>query len=103
MSARRALELQAGLYPNPEVALEFENVGGTGDRTGFEETETTLWISQRVPLGGKIGERQRVAALEGDLAQRSLESTRREVVADTTNLKGAIWTWWGRKTRSNWM
>jgi len=85
MSARRALELQAGLYPNPEVALELENVGGTGDRTGFEETETTLWISQLVPLGGKIGERQRVAALEGDLAQRSLEATRREVVADTTN------------------
>lgn len=84
VSSRRALALQAGVLPNPEVALEFENVGGTGDREAFEQTETTLWVSQLVPLGGKVDERERAAALAGDLAAWSLEAARREVLADAT-------------------
>ena len=51
-SADRALELQMGLLPNPELGVELENLGGSGDRQAFEETETTVWVSQLVPVGG---------------------------------------------------
>jgi cobalt-zinc-cadmium efflux system outer membrane protein len=85
VGSRRALELQAGLLPNPEMAVEVENVGGSGDREAFEQTETTVWVSQLVPIAGKRGERRRVAALEGELAEWDLEEARRDVLADTTD------------------
>jgi cobalt-zinc-cadmium efflux system outer membrane protein len=84
VSSRRALQLQAGLLPNPEIEIDLENVGGTGDREAFEETETTLWLSQRMPLGGKLAGRERVATLAGDLAEWDVMSARREALADAT-------------------
>jgi outer membrane protein, heavy metal efflux system len=83
-NAERALELQAGLLPNPEVGVELENLGGSGDRQAFEETETTIWVSQLVSIGGKRSERIRVAALEGELVDRDVEATRHEVLAAVT-------------------
>src|SRR5688572_25323299 len=61
--ARAAHARQAGLPPNPELRTDVENVGGTGDREAFEETETTVRLSQRFELGGKRGKRRRVAEL----------------------------------------
>lgn len=83
-NADRALELQAGLLPNPEVGVEVENLGGSGDRQAFEETETTVWVSQLVPIGGKRSERMRVAALESELSEREVEASRRDVLATVT-------------------
>ena len=33
--AAEARQLQAGLWPNPELEVEVEEAGGTGDRSGF--------------------------------------------------------------------
>ena len=63
-----ALSLQAGALPNPELRAEVENVGGSGSRQGFEETETTLGIAQLVELGGKRAARVRMAESERGLA-----------------------------------
>jgi len=66
--AREAHAVQAGLLPNPRMQAEVENVGGSGTRQGFEETETTVGLSQLVELAGKRGKRRRVAELSADLA-----------------------------------
>ena len=46
-----ALIEQANSLPNPALNLETENFGG--DRSGFEDTENTFSLSQKVELGGK--------------------------------------------------
>ncbi len=52
---------QAGLRPNPELALELENFAGSGVTSGSDVLETTLSLSQIVELGGKRERRQQVA------------------------------------------
>jgi cobalt-zinc-cadmium efflux system outer membrane protein len=79
--AREWLTVQAGLRPNPELRSELENVGISGGRQGFDETETTLLLSQLIELGGKRSKRQRLAALEGELARWDYEAQRLEVLA----------------------
>lgn len=74
--------IQAGLYPNPEVEAELENIGGSGELRGFNGTETTISISQPLLLAGKRQKAMRVAALEGDLAAWDYESRRLDVITE---------------------
>jgi cobalt-zinc-cadmium efflux system outer membrane protein len=53
---------QAGLRPNPELALELENFGGSGETSGTDVLETTLTLSQVVELGGKRERRHELAS-----------------------------------------
>lgn len=78
--AREALALQAGLLPNPELGTEVENVGGSGDRQGFEATETTVLLSQRIELGGKRARRRDVAHRGRELASWDYEARRLAVL-----------------------
>lgn len=56
--AAGARELQAGLWPNPEIEIEAENVGGTGELSGFDSAETTIQLSQLIELGNKSQKRK---------------------------------------------
>ncbi len=80
--AREAQELQAGLRPNPEFGVEVENFGGSGSLSGFEGSETTIWLGQLIELGGKRSKRAQVASLERDLASWDYESRRMDVFAE---------------------
>jgi cobalt-zinc-cadmium efflux system outer membrane protein len=82
--ARAARAEQAGRPPNPELHATLEDVAGSGQRTGVEQSETTVRLSQLVELGGKRGRRRRLAALGTDLAVWDAEAARRRVVAETT-------------------
>ncbi len=78
-----ARAIQAGLLPNPGVLVEVENLGGGGDRKSFEQTETTVWLSQLLQIGGKRGKRQRVADLERELSAWQYEQARLNVLTRT--------------------
>ncbi len=82
--AREARALQASLLPNPEISVELENIGGSGEASGFDQTETTIGLSQLIELGGKRGKRTRVAALESDLAAWDYEIKRLDVLTQVT-------------------
>ena len=77
--ASQARALQAGLRPNPELELEVEGVGGTGERSGFDGSEATLQLSQLVELGDKRGKRTAVASLEKEMSQWDYEAKRLEI------------------------
>jgi len=79
---REAQVLQAGLFPNPEVDLELENFGGSGESRGFGGAETTVQLGQLIELAGKRLKRRRVAALERDLASWDYEIRRLEVFTE---------------------
>ena len=48
-----ARAIQEGLMPNPEISVETEGFGGSGDRKEFHNAETTLALSQVIELGFK--------------------------------------------------
>ena len=81
---RDALSVQAGARPNPEIQAEVENVGGSGSRQGFEETETTLRLAQRIELGGKRAARLQTAHSERSLAGWDYEVARLGVALSAT-------------------
>lgn len=72
-------EQQAAYGLNPNIGMDVENFGGSGAYSGFNESETTLMVSQPFELGGKRGARKRaaraltgVANLESQIMQADL-------------------------------
>ena len=81
--AAEARKLQAGLLPNPEIDVEVEEFGGTGDRTGFDSSQTSIQIAQLIELSDKRSKRTHLATLEKDLAELDFKSKRLDVMSDT--------------------
>jgi len=82
--ANEARGLQAGLFPNPQLGLEVEDVLGTGTFQGGQEAQTTLQLSQVIELGGKRKARREAAAQLQGVTQSEYESRRVEVLGDVT-------------------
>lgn len=78
--AAEARELQAGLWPNPEAAVDVENVGGSLPR--FRESETTISLAQTILFGGKRSRALHVAAAERQLAGWAYEARRLDVFSE---------------------
>lgn len=81
---RDALITQAGLRPNPSVGVDVQDVGGSGERKGWESGQTTLSVSQPLELGGKRATRRRAAELERDVVYWEVEVRRRNLLAEVT-------------------
>ena len=79
-----ARQLQAGLWPNPELEVEVEEVGGPGARSGFDAAETTIALGQLIELGGKSGKRVKVATLAKELTGLDYEAKRLDVFTEVT-------------------
>jgi cobalt-zinc-cadmium efflux system outer membrane protein len=82
--AAEAQTLQASVLPNPELELELEDFGGTGEVRGVQASESTLQLSQLVELGGKRARRVHAAGLERDLATWDYEAKRLDVLTEAT-------------------
>lgn len=74
---------QAGARPNPELLIEAENFGGSGDFSGFGAGEYTYSVGQQVERGGKRRARRAFARAERDIAGRTVERTRLDVILAT--------------------
>jgi cobalt-zinc-cadmium efflux system outer membrane protein len=78
--AEEAAVMQAGIGPNPELEVEVENFGGSGEFGGFDGSETTIAIGQTILLGGKLRKRVELARLGRDLAGWDYEVARVEAL-----------------------
>jgi cobalt-zinc-cadmium efflux system outer membrane protein len=87
--AAQAQELQAGLWPNPELEVEVEEVGGTGDRSGFDAAETTIQLNQLIELGDKSQKRKKVASFEKELTSLDYQNKRLEIFSEAA--EAFIW------------
>jgi cobalt-zinc-cadmium efflux system outer membrane protein len=70
---------QAGARPNPELLIEAENFGGSGDFSGFGGGEYTYSLGQQIERGGKRRARRAFAGAERDIASRTVERTRLDI------------------------
>lgn len=77
--AGEARVLQAGIKPNPEASLTFENFAGTRGRGPAAATESTLEFSQLLELGGKREARVREAEAAKALLEYDYEEKKRNV------------------------
>ena len=82
IDASKAVKLQSGLMPNPELELEVENIFGSKDFSGFSGSEITASLSQNILLAGKISKLENVAEMDISLAEWDYESKRLEVITD---------------------
>ncbi len=83
MRAADARALQAGLWPNPELEVEFEGFGGSGELEGADAMESTIAIGQTLPLGGDIARRREAAGYRAQLVGWDYEAARLEVITET--------------------
>ncbi|ESQ83033.1 hypothetical protein AEAC466_14315 [Asticcacaulis sp. AC466] len=67
LAAVKGSLLQAGVKPNPSLALEVENAVGSGPYSGIDRAETTLSYQQVLESGAKRQARIEVASIERDL------------------------------------
>ncbi len=85
IEAAAARVLQAGLRPNPEIALEGENLATPVIGPGvFRYTEGTFSVSQRLELGNKRGMRVRAAQKDASVAAAQLEVKKLELTAEAS-------------------
>jgi len=81
-----ARRMQASLWPNPELEVEVEEVGGPGQRSGFDAAETTIQLSQLIELGEKRSKRTKLASLEKELAGWDYEGKRLDVFTEVNKV-----------------
>lgn len=72
---------QAGYRQNPEISLEVENFGGTGELKGLKSTETTISLNQRLDLGGRRSARVNGARAELELQHLRLAVARADLAS----------------------
>ncbi|MFQ5646546.1 MAG: TolC family protein [bacterium] len=78
-----ARTLQAGLLPNPKLITVAEDFGGSGEKTGYDGAQTTIFLAQVIRLAGKIPKRTKVASLKRDLAAWDYEAKRLDILTQT--------------------
>lgn len=90
VAAAAARKQQAGLWPNPTLAAEAENFGGSGERTGTALTEYTVQLEQPLELGGKRSRRLHVAECEQRLTMFDLAAKQLDTQAETQRRFAAL-------------
>lgn len=79
-----ANRMQAALLPNPEIEIEVEEFGGTGERSGFDSSTTTIQLGQFIELARKRSKRIHLATLEKRLVEWDYQSKRLDVMNQVT-------------------
>lgn len=82
INAYQAAALQAGLYPNPGVGVDFENFLGSGDYGTFGASENTFFITQDFVLGGRLSKAEKLELLNSNLAKWELEKERLSLITE---------------------
>ena len=75
-----ALERQAGIWDNPELEVEFEEIRNDAETPDGRALETTVAFSQRLPLGRDAAFRRRMAEARSEGAHWEFEAARLETL-----------------------
>lgn len=87
VEAARGRAVQAGLYPNPTVAVNADEIG---DRQGPGGIITAPQVNQEIVLGNKLGLSQAVAQKEVDRATLTVMAERFRILTDVRQKYWAV-------------
>lgn len=79
VEAARGRLRQAGFRTNPELSIEVEDFAGTGPYSGFDGTETTVSVNQRLDFSGRRTARVGVGRAELEAAMLRLAIARADL------------------------
>ncbi len=82
--AREAQALQAGLYPNPTLSAETEDLPTGEPLSGFSGAEQTVRLGLPLELWGRPWKQRSIAEAERDLAGWDYEAARLDVTTQAT-------------------
>ena len=80
----QALRIQAGLWPNPQIDIEMENIAGSGQFRSTSSAETFLGISQVLEIRKKRKKRTLIADLNSKLTGFNYEMRRLQVLTEVS-------------------
>src|SRR3546814_1707764 len=86
VEAARGRLRQARFRYNPVLNVEVENFAGTGPYSGFNGTETTVSVNQRLDIGGRRKARMTLAEAELAAQEYRFEIARAELGQQVRNL-----------------
>lgn len=75
---------QAGVWANPQVGVEAENVAGRGNYRGFDSAEVTYGVTQEFQIGGKISARESIASKGLEIASLDEQAAMLDIIRDVT-------------------
>lgn len=81
IEAREDEARQAGLWSNPSIELEADEIGG--DRGGLGDGETTVFLRQTIPLGGDRSRARNAGLAATRVAEQTLRQRRLDLLART--------------------
>lgn len=84
MRQQRALRIQAGIKPSPQINLDVEDFYGTKQYDDFSQTEITMILSQTIEMGGKLQNRLAESKAIEDRIQLEYQLAEVDVIAETT-------------------
>ena len=82
--ALEGIKIQAGKFRNPELGVESEDINARPNTPAAQFT--TIRFSQLIELGGKRSARINAASISQELADRSYESKRLELISRVANI-----------------
>lgn len=99
--AMRGSFVQSGLYPNPQLSLTGENLGGSGSYAGYESAETTLSVNQPIPLGSRLKFLQKATYADymASLAQIKVQKAALYVAVGSTYIDALYAGQWHKVTK----
>lgn len=86
VDAVAARQIDAGALTNPEASIFSEDLGGGGSRRGLSNTQTTLELSQAIPLADRLRQQRAVARGEYGVAEREYDARRVAIFAEVTRI-----------------
>lgn len=86
VEAARGRLQQARLRFNPSLDVEVENFAGTGPYSGFNGTETTVSVNQRLDLGGRRSARMTLAEAQLTVQEYRFAIARADLGLQVRNL-----------------
>jgi cobalt-zinc-cadmium efflux system outer membrane protein len=92
VEVKQGFARQAGLLPNPEIAVEVENFGGKDEFKGLDGAEITVALSQLIEIGGKRSARKTAAGHDLNLAKWDYQSQKQDLQLATMKAFYAVLT-----------
>lgn len=85
IDAAKGQQKQAGLWANPEIGIDAENIAGSGAYKGSDSAEITYGISQELRIGGELSASRKIAGKELEIAELDYQSAALDLIMDVTS------------------
>ncbi len=84
VAAARGERQQAGLWYNPNIAADVENIGGSNSYKGISSAQTTFGVTQQFAIGGKLSAQRSIADRGLEIASLTEQAAALDIIRDIT-------------------